>query len=146
MYFLSRIQTISASEIFDLSDFRKIFHSPLRSTGNKELENLLNLLSNFQMVQKPDSVEWKWSNRGKFMVKNYCTFFSHGGITSQFTTMNWKMPVPTKIKVFSWLVFNNRVLTSDYLKKRNILLWAGHREAEPRKSHIDCSQECLLLK
>ena len=26
------------------------------------------------------------------------------------------------------------------------MLWVGHREAEPRKFHIDHSRECLLLK
>jgi hypothetical protein len=40
------------------------------------------------------------------------------GVKQVFTHVVWKIPVPSRLHVFLWLLVNNKVLTKDNLAKR----------------------------
>ena len=45
-------------------------------------------------------------------------FLSRGVVWSVFGKINWKLPLPKKVKTFNWLAINKRILTVENLKKR----------------------------
>lgn len=69
-----------------------------------------------------DQMSWRWNNTWKFSVHSLYKFINFRGIQHVSPLIWWRLPVPPKIQVFMWLVFRNRILTKDNLRKRG---WDG---------------------
>lgn len=67
---------------------------------------------------------WQYNSSGTYTSSSLYVNFR--GVTHVFIPFVWKLVVPPRIHVFLWLLFNNKLMTRDTLKKRNI------------KMHEDC--------
>jgi hypothetical protein len=89
----------------------------LRTSWNKILNDSISL----QLNSDSDVVFWSLENSGKFSVKSL-----YNGLTKNdsgtYHRRIWKGKIPTKIKIFLWLLTNNALLAKDNLRKRN---WQG---------------------
>lgn len=72
------------------------------------------------LLERVDYRIWRWDYNGSFTVKSFYTFFNDGGIRSSLNKSLWKEDCPLKIKIFNWLVLDNKILTLDNLAKRAI--------------------------
>jgi hypothetical protein len=52
-------------------------------------------------------------------VQTLYAIINNRGVKQVFTPIMWKIPVPSRLHVFLWLLANNRVLTRDNRAKRN---------------------------
>ena len=88
-------------------------NEPNRYLGSivRTSSNLQPLLE-IQLDRKDDEVDWKWSIDKTFTVKKAYLFFSNGGINSHFAKTNWRLPLPLKFKIFNWLAYQNKILTT----------------------------------
>ena len=65
---------------------------------------------------------WLWDPKGIFTVKSCYNFLSFGGVRIQARDTVWHLKVPLKIRLFLWLIFQNKILTKDNLCKKG---WQG---------------------
>ncbi|OAY77330.1 Serine/threonine-protein kinase STY46 [Ananas comosus] len=101
---------------------------------------------------RPDSVNRRWSPDGKFTVKSAYSMLNDGGLRDGRSSKIWRIRVPLKVKVFSWIVLKKRPLTADNLLKRG---WTGNTVCvlcgteEETVDHLFVRQRksnCLLIK
>ncbi|XP_058746904.1 uncharacterized protein LOC131619879 [Vicia villosa] len=89
-----------------------------------------------------DSIKWWPSTEGCFTVKSCCSLMRVRHLEEEVEANKlaaikwvWEAAVPSKIKVFGWRFFLNRLPSKDQLVRRNIL----HREED--KMCVMCSGE-----
>jgi hypothetical protein len=68
-----------------------------------------------------DVITWKFGPKGRFTVKSVydALLVNESGICHK---KMWKSKIPSKIKIFLWLVMNNAILTKDNMIRRK---WKG---------------------
>ena len=72
---------------------------------------------------EPDLITWRWSPNGLFTVNSLYKWLEYGGIQNTYFTTIWKSHIPLKIKVFLWLLKQDRILTKTNLVRRG---WHGN--------------------
>ncbi|XP_058750269.1 uncharacterized protein LOC131623286 [Vicia villosa] len=95
----------------------------------QEALELLEILGGYRpTVGVVDSIKWWPSREGVFTVKSCCSLMRICQLedvveANRLAAINriWKSSVPSKIKVFGWRFFLNRLPTKDQLAKRNVL-------------------------
>jgi hypothetical protein len=104
------------SSDFEALSFRR------RMTGDLQglFDELVALCSDFNLSNHEDKPVWRLGKNG-FTVNSLYKKNSLDQIKVPYRFL-WKSKLPQKIKVFLWLVFRNKILTKDNLKKRN---WKG---------------------
>jgi len=80
-----------------------------------ELQEELELLV---FSEEDDTVIWALEPSGKFSTKSLYRFMKHSGNVDLRMTELWKVNLPLKIKIFLWMLWHDRVLTSEQLKIR----------------------------
>lgn len=81
-------------------------------------EQLWRDISSFTFENESDRIFWTLEKNKRFSVKSVYNAMTRSDAGSHHK-MIWKGKVPTKIKIFMWLMANNAVLTKDNLIKRN---------------------------
>lgn len=61
---------------------------------------LLHILSTISFAQELDYISWCWEASGISIVRSMYSFLNFRGIHLQHPLILWKLPVPSKIKVF----------------------------------------------
>ncbi|KAJ4768712.1 RNA-directed DNA polymerase (reverse transcriptase)-related family protein [Rhynchospora pubera] len=88
-------------------------------------DSLLSLLPPLLAANQPDNISWKWSSTGNFSVSStYVTLSSAGKHTAQFYSF-WKLKMPPSIQFFTFLLYNNRLLTQQQLSRRGCQVTQG---------------------
>ncbi|KAJ4809797.1 Ribonuclease H-like superfamily protein [Rhynchospora pubera] len=88
----------------------------------QEKIDILQLLSNTTLNDLDDSVFWLIEGNGIYSVKSCYALLNSNGFNLDLKKSIWLAKVPLKIKLFCWLVLQNRILTQDNLEKRG---WHG---------------------
>ena len=84
----------------------------------------LKILSYLNLINKSDckdKVTWKFGKNGRFSVKSTYDAMTVND-SGLYNKRIWKSKVPSKIKIFLWLMLNNAILTKDNMVKRK---WQG---------------------
>jgi hypothetical protein len=71
-----------------------------------------------QFSEEEDALIWQHNSTGKYSVQSLYAIMNDRGFRQIFTPVMWKIPVPSRLHVFLWLLANNKVLTRDNLAKR----------------------------
>jgi hypothetical protein len=82
-----------------------------------------------------DTITWKWGGKGQFTTKLVYDHLSKDDNGSHFQHI-WKAKLPYKIKIFTWLLENNAILTKDNMIKRK---WTGNTY------RMFCNQEETII-
>ena len=69
-----------------------------------------------------DTIHWRWTATGLFTVHSLYIWLDYGGIRDKDYRTLWKTKIPLKIKIFTWLVKEGKILTKDNLAKKG---WIG---------------------
>ena len=85
---------------------------------------MLNQISLVQLdCTKMDILHWRWTTHHHFTVHSLYEWLNYGGIlTHSFDTI-WCSKIPLKIKIFLWLVKQNKIHTKVNLSKKG---WSGN--------------------
>ncbi len=125
------------SNVFKASSLRHLsVHNWLRrggtlrhSGGNSlppaviaELGELQTISSSIVLSATPDTVTWRWSLHGNFIVRSAYRFLTFDGVADCSIPHLWRIKIPPNLKVFLWLAARNRLLTADHLARRG---WIG---------------------
>jgi hypothetical protein len=80
---------------------------------------LWTLIQNFNLNENvEDDISWKLTESGHYTTKSAYNLQFMGLTYSSLYKSMWKMWAPPKIKLFIWLVYQNRIWTADRLAKR----------------------------
>lgn len=76
-----------------------------------EWTSILYKLSTLSFTHATDKIAWKWETSGSFTVRSLYEFLNFRGVALIKPTLRWHLHIPYRIRVFMWLVANNRILT-----------------------------------
>lgn len=83
--------------------------------------DIVNQVYHFEFKNEEDVVKWKWNGKGIYTTKSICDHPTSGDSGRHFQHI-WKAKFPCKIKIFTWLMENNAILTKYNMTKRK---WGG---------------------
>jgi zinc-binding in reverse transcriptase len=72
-------------------------------------------------VEEKDSLQWKLTNHGTYTVNSFYNFFAGFGKTRFIFAPMWKTRVPPSVKIFFYLLLNDRLLTQQISVRRRII-------------------------
>lgn len=68
-----------------------------------------------------DKIIWNGTSNGKFSIASaYSILFNNHGCADSSWNFIWKLPTPPKLKIFSWLLYNGKLLTNMERRKRSL--------------------------
>ena len=76
-------------------------------------------LANVQIGGDEDKVKWKMEKSGLYSTKSMYRLLSFEGVINKWLQKLWNNRTPTKLKVFLWLLFQNRLQSGEALKKKH---------------------------
>lgn len=79
----------------------------------KELASLLPFYS--VSVRRDNELTWRWNTSGQFTCASAYRATHHRGIISHDYQILWKLWVPMKVRIFVWLMRENKILTQKIL-------------------------------
>jgi len=86
---------------------------------------ILHIIGQVSFTHAQDRICWRWGPRGAFTTRSLYTILNHCGITTPHPHLWWHLPIPKKIRVFMWLLNNNKILTKNILRSRG---WNGNTQ------------------
>ena len=108
-----------------------------------ELEQVQNFiwLTNNKLVipRKKERIVWKGNKNGQFSMKVHCSLLEVGPPLKAPTNIIWNPYVPTKVGLFAWEAWWDKILTMQQLKKRGYQLanrCPFYRKEEEMLDHI----------
>ncbi|KAJ3708007.1 hypothetical protein LUZ61_011712 [Rhynchospora tenuis] len=97
----------------------------LQAPWSRQIHDAVNSVSLLHRTTGCDKIVWKWESSGCFTVRSaYGMLISAGKIKFR-ASLIWKLKLPPSIKIFTLLLFHDRILTQEALLKRNILVQQG---------------------
>ena len=116
---------VSVREVINTLDMSELFYLPLSPEAMAELTTVhAGLLDLNADEQIHDS--WSWTpGKGIFSVKSYYTVMHAHMATDTPAKWIWESKATMKIKVFAWLMLNDRLNTRDMLVRRH---WRSPQE------------------
>jgi Reverse transcriptase (RNA-dependent DNA polymerase)/zinc-binding in reverse transcriptase len=89
----------------------------------KDLSTLLPLFhACTTQTQSPLQLLWSKNNIGTFTSKSAYQFMINSGVHLRWPAIPWRLTIPPKVKLFIWLLLQDKLLTNENLAKRN---WLG---------------------
>jgi hypothetical protein len=132
LYHIAYDKNILVSQVFQNNSISIDFARQLIGVYQTEWHELVNFFRYFQLSHSNDKILWRWSTKGQFSVHSLYTWLDYGGIPNFDFKSIWSAHMPLKIKIFVWLLKQNRILTKDNLCKKG---WNGD------KSCVFCQEE-----
>jgi zinc-binding in reverse transcriptase len=87
-----------------------------------EFNSLCTMVGKISLSLDRDKLRWWLSESGKFTISEVYSWFTFRGVTDSSADIWWTLPIPLIVKVFMWLVTQNKILTKHNLMKRG---WVG---------------------
>ena len=85
----------------------------------QQFVSLWELLSDITLHNdRPDSIQWKFTNNGSYTAKSAYMMQFEGIIATSLDVSVWHAWAPPKCKFFAWLAIQNRIWTADRLQRR----------------------------
>jgi predicted DNA-binding transcriptional regulator len=87
-----------------------------------EFNSICNMVGKISLSLDRDKLRWRLSESGQFKTSEVYSWLTFRGVTDSSADIWWTLPIPLKVKVFMWLVTQNKILTKHNLVKRG---WVG---------------------
>lgn len=126
LYTFTIREEITLEEYTNTREMPLIFRSVLSETAAEQLQWMQNQREQYMTTRHQqegsitggDTVIWKNTANGKFTVKSAYNTLQDSPARRCNTTTIWKLHVPPRFKIFAWLLVQNKILTTDNLRKR----------------------------
>jgi hypothetical protein len=114
---------ISVAQVFSVTNLALQFRRQLTGVYKTEWQILKSQFLHFTLSQDMvDRLIWRWSSDSNFTVHSFYKWLEYGGVPNKEFQTIWKSHIPLKIKIFLWLVKQNKILTKANLMIRG---WNG---------------------
>lgn len=97
-----------------------MFRDNLSVQASQQLSLLQNKLNLVQLdpASELDIVLWKQENNGVFSVKLFHKFIKMGPHIHSVIRNIWRLWVPPRMQIFTWIMLQNKILTTENLKEK----------------------------
>ena len=86
----------------------------------EQWRDLESIAQGVSLTSETDSLIWSYTSSGVYSSSSLYAIINFRGVKRIFTPAVWKIVVPPRIHIFLWLLLNNKIMTRDNLKKRNL--------------------------
>jgi zinc-binding in reverse transcriptase len=86
---------------------------------HEQLDSLYTQLTQVTLSTNNDIIKWRWTNNENFSTSSYYNWLDFKGVKVCRFNSTWRATLPLKIKVFLWLVQQNKILTKINLIKKS---------------------------
>ncbi|OAY76175.1 putative ribonuclease H protein [Ananas comosus] len=122
LFSYSALKFALVSEVF----IDNLFSLPVISypsiIAHEEFSTLCHRLCNFQICVGPDICCWKWTPHATFSTASAYNLFFAGSTFDSTPITVWYSFAPPRVQFFMWLLYKNRILTHDNLRRRGWIL------------------------
>jgi hypothetical protein len=105
-------------EAWDGDNLKFSFKSTVDAATMEQWHEIMQIASTIQFFEEKDTIIWQYQSLGKYFVQTLYAIVNNRCVKQIFTLVMWKIPIPSRLHVFLWLLANNKVLTRDNLDKR----------------------------
>ncbi|KAJ3703386.1 hypothetical protein LUZ61_007091 [Rhynchospora tenuis] len=106
--------------LYGTRDVALLAHNNLLSHGLSDILKYLPFFSvSINSLGTDPSQSWRWTNSGIYTSASAYTILFNPRISSPYHRKLWKLRVPPKVKIFIWLLLQDRLLTQSNLLLRN---------------------------
>ncbi|KAJ1696613.1 hypothetical protein LUZ63_005125 [Rhynchospora breviuscula] len=110
--------TSTVRELFGTTDFELLATHSHISNGLKDILCNKTFFSSSIITAADQSKAWRWEPNGSFSSSSAYKVLPDTGIRSHFHHKLWKIKAPSKVKIFLWLLLQDRLLTQANLMLR----------------------------
>lgn len=75
--------------------------------------------TDIDFTQDTDEMLWNWTTSQSYSASSVYRTIVGGRIASNCMIV-WKLPIPPKVRVFAYLLLNERILTQEMMQRRNM--------------------------
>lgn len=96
-----------------------------RTLSNREAEQwleLVNTIKDIEITEGAHEVKWALEKSGQFTTKSVYRMIAHRGVSNYRMRKTWECKLPLKLKIFLWLIMQDRLQTGITLRRRR---WKG---------------------
>lgn len=122
LYDLCNDKNCLVSDCWAGDGWRVEFRRPLGDSDYREWEKLVSMLYWHRLNNGSDHFCWLLEKSGKYTVRSMYRRLVFRGVVNKRMAKLWKSKLPNKLKVFFWLVVQDKLQTGVNLKKRE---WKG---------------------
>ncbi|XP_020102569.1 uncharacterized protein LOC109720094 [Ananas comosus] len=91
------------------------FSDSTSSVSGRQLAQFKDHLIHNSPQNSPDKLKWRWTANQQFTVKSVYNFITDLGHRDPANIYIWRLKIPPKIKIFTWLLLRKRLPTADRL-------------------------------
>ncbi|KAJ3700817.1 hypothetical protein LUZ61_004522 [Rhynchospora tenuis] len=106
--------------LYGTKDTAILSHNNLLSHGLSDIMKYLPFFYASIIISSNDpTVAWRWTNSGAYTSASAYALLADPGVRSPYHLKLWKLKAPLKVKIFLWLLLQDRLLTQRNLLLRN---------------------------
>jgi hypothetical protein len=122
LYEYSRDKCCLVSECYDKGDWYMDFRRTLTQGEAIQWEALVRQLKEVRLNEGRDKMTWELEKTGVYSTKSMYRWLLHRGVSNGRMKKLWKSKLPMKLKMFMWLVSQDRIQSGVNLKRMH---WKG---------------------
>ncbi|KAJ4799837.1 RNA-directed DNA polymerase (reverse transcriptase)-related family protein [Rhynchospora pubera] len=106
--------------LYGTKDTALLVHNNLLSNGLTNIMKFLPFFSaSIDLSNNNPAMSWRWTASGLYTSASAYAMLSDSGVRSPYHLKLWKVKAPPKVKIFIWLLLQDRLLTQQNLLLRN---------------------------
>ena len=114
---ISNEQGATISQVWNETDLKLTFRRTVSQQLMLQWEELLRIVNSVVLNNEEDTIIWKFNSNGKYSVQSLYAVLSFKGVY-RLHFGNVEIKHPSRVHIFLWLLYNNKLLTRDNLQKR----------------------------
>lgn len=119
-------EDVSVKDFLRITSLGEAFHLPLSPQAHAEVRDMQTIVTLFQPMTAVSDVWYYIWGKTVFKSTDYYRFFFREVQSHQVFVWLWKSKCTMKLKVFGWLLLNDRLNTRNMLKRRHYNIREDH--------------------
>ncbi|KAJ4758597.1 RNA-directed DNA polymerase (reverse transcriptase)-related family protein [Rhynchospora pubera] len=112
--------TTTVQALYGTTDLSLLLNTNFLSHGLRDILKFLPFYStSIDSTRGSHVLSWRWTNSGCYTSASAYALLANPGIRSPYFGKLWKLKAPPKVKIFLWLLLQDRLLTQQNLLVRN---------------------------
>ncbi|KAJ3691188.1 hypothetical protein LUZ61_020352 [Rhynchospora tenuis] len=107
--------TSTISDLFGTTNLQLLSAHELISIGLRDILRNMDFFSASVTIATDQSLTWRWTSQGTYTANSAYKVLADTGVRCLYQARLWKTKVPPKIKIFLWLLLQDRLLTQENL-------------------------------
>jgi hypothetical protein len=83
-------------------------------------QELVSIANSIILTDEDDQLIWQYETNGIYSSKSMYAIVHFRGVKPAFLPAVWDLKIPPRIQIFLWLFSQNKIMTTDNLRKRGI--------------------------